>query len=140
MSSPSMTQAPQPPGPVPGQQYTPAFFPEGKGSHIFTIMFVAISLASGAVMLIILISVGIRQRWVRAAALQHRADHPEVEAARSCQEDDGPRQPPIEQVVIVEHPDGCQSVTIVRQELKPDATADGLLTELPPEGMLKPPS
>ena len=41
-------------------------------------MFVAISLASGAVMLIILISVGIRQRWVRAAALQHRIDHPEV--------------------------------------------------------------
>ncbi len=64
----------------------------------------------------------------------------QMEAARSCQEDDGPRQPPIEQVVIVEHPDGCQSVTIVRQELKPDATADGLLTELPPEGMLKPPS
>ena len=63
----------------------------------------------------------------------------QVEASRSCEEDDGPRQPPIEQVVIVEHPDGCQSVTIVRQELKPDATADGLLTELPPEGMLKPP-
>ena len=51
---------------------------ECRGSHIFTIMFVAISLASGAVMLIILISVGIRQRWVRAAALQHRANHPEV--------------------------------------------------------------
>lgn len=46
-------------------------------------MFVAISLASGAVMLIILISVGIRQRWVRAAALQHRADHPEVTLSRS---------------------------------------------------------
>ena len=142
---------------------------------MFTILFVALFLGSGLVMLVVLTSVGVWQRRACTTELQHCADHPEVTLSPSCllasccwstcciiqpsatpcvsqrrysttrgttlsyalqlctavamqldahatsmrQEEGGPQQPPIEQVVIVEHPDGCQSVTIVRQQLKP---------------------
>ena len=43
----------------------------------------------------------------------------QLDATSSSQEGGGPQQPPIQQVVIVNHPDGCQSVTILRQQLKP---------------------
>ena len=57
----------------------------------------------------------------------------QVEVLRTSEEDDGPRQPPLEQVVFVKHPDSCQSVTHVWHQ--PDAAADGLLLLLPPEEM-----